>query len=100
MFAVHQVEGQQRHARVSLEAGRLHLYALKEQPLPLGAGTLQVSWGLRPPPDRGGSHAGPDGTLPPGTGHSQARESILVGEGKVWGVCSGWAWQWCMSLTR
>ncbi|XP_050730495.1 uncharacterized protein LOC127005592 isoform X5 [Eriocheir sinensis] len=50
VFAVHQVEGQRRHARISLEAGRLYLYALKEQPLPLGASTLQVSEVVPPSP--------------------------------------------------
>ncbi|XP_050710364.1 neurofilament heavy polypeptide-like [Eriocheir sinensis] len=43
VFAVHQLEGQRQYARISLEAGRLYLHALKEQPLPLGASTLQVS---------------------------------------------------------
>ncbi|XP_050731553.1 uncharacterized protein LOC127006090 isoform X2 [Eriocheir sinensis] len=43
VFAVHQVEGQRRHARISLEAGRPCLHALKEHPLPRGAATLQVS---------------------------------------------------------
>ncbi|XP_050689072.1 uncharacterized protein LOC126981695 [Eriocheir sinensis] len=41
VFAVHQVEGQRRHARISLEAGRLFLHALKEQPPAWGAATLQ-----------------------------------------------------------
>ncbi|XP_050730498.1 uncharacterized protein LOC127005592 isoform X8 [Eriocheir sinensis] len=50
VFAVHQVEGQRRHARISLEAGQLYLHALKDQPLPLGAATLQVSEVVPPSP--------------------------------------------------
>ncbi|XP_050717822.1 uncharacterized protein LOC126999340 [Eriocheir sinensis] len=43
VFAVHQAEGQRRHARISLEAGQLCLHALKDHPPPRGAVTLQVS---------------------------------------------------------
>ncbi|XP_050730505.1 uncharacterized protein LOC127005594 [Eriocheir sinensis] len=50
VFAVHQVEGQCRHARISLEAGQLYLHALKEQPLPLDTLTLQVSEVVPPSP--------------------------------------------------
>ncbi|XP_050721271.1 tripartite motif-containing protein 5-like isoform X2 [Eriocheir sinensis] len=49
VFAVHQVKGQRRLARISLEAGRLCLHTLKEQHHSLDAATLQVSWGLGPP---------------------------------------------------
>ncbi|XP_050739233.1 E3 ubiquitin-protein ligase TRIM32-like isoform X2 [Eriocheir sinensis] len=42
VFAVHQAEGQRRHARISLEAGQLCLHALKDDPTPRGAATLQV----------------------------------------------------------
>ncbi|XP_050721179.1 uncharacterized protein LOC127001053 [Eriocheir sinensis] len=51
VFAVHQVKGQRRLARISLEAGRLCLHTLKEQHHSLDAATLQVSWGLGPPRD-------------------------------------------------
>ncbi|XP_050731792.1 uncharacterized protein LOC127006226 isoform X2 [Eriocheir sinensis] len=52
VFAVHQVEGQRRHARISLDAEdeRLYLHALKEHTLPLGAATLQVSEIVPPSP--------------------------------------------------
>ncbi|XP_050715128.1 uncharacterized protein LOC126997929 isoform X1 [Eriocheir sinensis] len=50
VFAVHQVEGQRRHARISLEAGQLCLHALKDLLLPLGAATLQVSEVVPPSP--------------------------------------------------
>ncbi|XP_050739173.1 uncharacterized protein LOC127009848 [Eriocheir sinensis] len=50
VFAVHQVEGQRRHARISLEAGQLCLHALKDHPPPLGAATLQVSEVVPPSP--------------------------------------------------
>lgn len=43
LFAVHQVEGRQRHAKVTTADGRLFLHSLQDQQLPLGAGTLQVS---------------------------------------------------------
>ncbi|XP_050705428.1 uncharacterized protein LOC126990829 [Eriocheir sinensis] len=50
VFAVHQAEGQRRHARISLEAGQLCLHALKDHPPPLGAATLQVSEVVPPSP--------------------------------------------------
>ncbi|XP_050715113.1 uncharacterized protein LOC126997924 [Eriocheir sinensis] len=50
VFAVHQAEGQLRHAKISLEAGQLCLHALKDLPLPLGAATLQVSEVVPPSP--------------------------------------------------
>ncbi|XP_050739122.1 uncharacterized protein LOC127009804 [Eriocheir sinensis] len=50
VFAVHQAEGQRRHARISLEAGQLCLHALKDHPPPLGAATLQVSEAVPPSP--------------------------------------------------
>ncbi|XP_050706516.1 uncharacterized protein LOC126991910 isoform X1 [Eriocheir sinensis] len=50
VFAVHQVEGQRRHARISLEAGRPCLHALADHPPPLGAATLQVSQVVPPSP--------------------------------------------------
>ncbi|XP_050708733.1 uncharacterized protein LOC126993603 isoform X2 [Eriocheir sinensis] len=50
VFAVHQVEGQRRHARISLEAGRPCLHALADHPPPLGASTLQVSQVVPPSP--------------------------------------------------
>lgn len=50
VLAVHQVEGQHRHARISLEAGRLFLHALKEQSLPQDVATLQVSEVVPPSP--------------------------------------------------
>lgn len=45
VFAVHLVEGQLRHGKISLDAktGRLYLHSLKEHNLPLGSTTLQVS---------------------------------------------------------
>ncbi|XP_050740038.1 RING finger protein 207-like [Eriocheir sinensis] len=50
VFAVHQAEGQRRHARISLEAGQLCLHALKDHPPPRGAATLQVSEVVPPSP--------------------------------------------------
>ncbi|XP_050739513.1 E3 ubiquitin-protein ligase TRIM32-like isoform X2 [Eriocheir sinensis] len=50
VFAVHQAEGQRRHARISLEAGQLCLHALKDLPPPRCAATLQVSEVVPPSP--------------------------------------------------
>ncbi|XP_050704649.1 uncharacterized protein LOC126990135 isoform X2 [Eriocheir sinensis] len=50
VFAVHQVEGQLRQARIGLEAGRVCLHALADHPPPLGASTLQVSQVVPPSP--------------------------------------------------
>ncbi|XP_050709581.1 peptidyl-prolyl cis-trans isomerase-like [Eriocheir sinensis] len=50
VFAVHQVEGRRRHARISLEAGRLCLHALADHPLTVWASTLQVSQVVPPSP--------------------------------------------------
>ncbi|XP_050721434.1 histone-lysine N-methyltransferase 2D-like isoform X19 [Eriocheir sinensis] len=50
VFAVCQVEGQRRLARISFEASRLCLHALKEQHHSLDAATLQVSMVVPPSP--------------------------------------------------
>ncbi|XP_050740051.1 E3 ubiquitin-protein ligase TRIM32-like [Eriocheir sinensis] len=50
VFAVHQAEGQRRHARISLEAGQLCLHALKDLPPPRGAAILQMSEVVPPSP--------------------------------------------------
>ncbi|XP_050721261.1 uncharacterized protein LOC127001124 isoform X6 [Eriocheir sinensis] len=50
VFAVHQVKGQRRLARISLEAGQLCLHTLKEQHHSLDAATLQVSQLVPPSP--------------------------------------------------
>ena len=50
VFAVHDVEGQSRHARISLEDGRLHLHSLQAQAPPPRAVTLQVGQGPAPRP--------------------------------------------------
>ncbi|XP_050703626.1 uncharacterized protein LOC126989093 [Eriocheir sinensis] len=50
VFAVHQVEGQRRHARISLEAGRPCLHALTDHPLTVWAATPQVSQVVPPSP--------------------------------------------------
>ncbi|XP_063855583.1 uncharacterized protein LOC135097587 isoform X2 [Scylla paramamosain] len=42
VFAVHDVEGQTRHARISLEDGSLHLHSLQTQAPPPRAATLQI----------------------------------------------------------
>ncbi|XP_063852574.1 uncharacterized protein LOC135095589 isoform X2 [Scylla paramamosain] len=46
VFAVQDVKGQTRHARISLEDGRLHLLSLQAQVPPPGAATLQVGQGV------------------------------------------------------
>ncbi|XP_050693892.1 uncharacterized protein LOC126984308 isoform X5 [Eriocheir sinensis] len=50
VFAELQVEGQRRHARISLEAGRPCLHVLTDHPPPLGAATLQVNQVVPPSP--------------------------------------------------
>ncbi|XP_050715049.1 uncharacterized protein LOC126997880 isoform X2 [Eriocheir sinensis] len=50
VFAVHQVEDQRRHAKISFEDGRLYLHALREHPQPLGMATLQMSEFVPPSP--------------------------------------------------
>ncbi|XP_063855614.1 uncharacterized protein LOC135097614 isoform X3 [Scylla paramamosain] len=42
VFAVHDVEGQTRHARISLEDGSLYLHSLQAQALPNVTATLQM----------------------------------------------------------
>ncbi|KAK8371715.1 hypothetical protein O3P69_018965 [Scylla paramamosain] len=42
VFAVHEVEGRSRYARISLEDGRLHLHSLQAQAPPSCAVTLQM----------------------------------------------------------
>lgn len=49
VVAVNQVEDRQRHARISLENGRLYLHALQDQPPPPCAARLQVGHGYLSP---------------------------------------------------